>query len=351
VTLSINSTNAHSLIDIPTTNDTATAQGQAELYNLAQVVLLVSNTTVTARIQASPGVGQVPGADPSPIVLTLTNTPGWSTNTFPFLVLTNTFVDQRELSKTNLTTQIDVGQYAKWLSTNNAIVNTSTGKFPVVSGTYPTILFVADNRTNSPTQLTVVRLTNGIAPPTGGGLGFSVATPNPLYVWGNYNQTNAAFLSSSNTTSGTVPCALMSDSLTVLSSAWKDSQSSGSLALRNAVDTTVNAAIITGVVPSTGTTSTTFSGGVHNLPRLLESWSSANLWLNTSIVNLYNSKRATNRFVNPGTYYNPPTRHFSFDLNFMNPAKQPPGVPAALVPIRFDWAVPPPNTITYNVVP
>jgi hypothetical protein len=351
VTLSINSTNAHALIDIPATNDLATVQGQAELYNLAQVVLLVSNTTVTARIQASPGTGQVPGADPSPIILTLTNTPGWSTNTFPFLILTNTFIDQRENSKTNITTQIDLGKYAKWLSTNDAIVNTTTGKFPVASGTYAPILFVADNRTNSPTQLTVVRITNGIAPPQSGGLGFTIATPNPLYVWGNYNQTNSGFLNTSNTSSGTVPCALISDSLTILSSAWRDSLSSGALGSRNASDTTINAAIITGVVPSTGTSSTTFSGGVHNLPRLLEDWSGDNFWLNTSIVNLFNSTRATNKFVNPGAYYNPPTRHFSFDLNFMNPARQPQGVPNALVPIRFNWAVPPPNTVTYNVVP
>ncbi len=39
--------------------------------------------------------------------------------------------------------------------------------------------------------------------------------------------------------------------------------------------------------------------------------------------------------VNP--YYNPPNRYFSFDHNFLDPAKVPPGIPVALVPIRFDW--------------
>jgi hypothetical protein len=57
---------------------------------------------------------------------------------------------------------------------------------------------------------------------------------------------------------------------------------------------------------------------------------------------------ATHQFVNPGTYYQPPTRQFSFDLNFLNPAKVPPGVPTALVPIRFGWTTPPPGTVTYN---
>ena len=93
---------------------------------------------------------------------------------------------------------------------------------------------------------------------------------------------------------------------------------------------------------------------MHNLPRLLESWTSINLWLNTSIVCLYNSMYATNTFISPGgagSYYNAPTRHFSFDLNYFDPAKQPPGIPTALVPIRKNWTVPPPNTVTYNVVP
>jgi hypothetical protein len=40
-------------------------------------------------------------------------------------------------------------------------------------------------------------------------------------------------------------------------------------------------------------------------------------------------------------------RHFSFDLNFLNPAKVPPGIPTALVPIRFAWCVPPPGTTNY----
>jgi hypothetical protein len=108
------------------------------------------------------------------------------------------------------------------------------------------------------------------------------------------------------------------------------------------------------VVPSTGPAAGQFSGGVHNLPRLLEGWSGVNLWLNTSIVCLYNSAVATNVFVTPGgagSYYTAPTRHFSFDLNFFDPAKQPPGIPTALVPIRFNWTIPPPNTVTYNVSP
>ena len=70
-----------------------------------------------------------------------------------------------------------------------------------------------------------------------------------------------------------------------------------------------------------------FSGGVHNITRLLEDWSSATLTLNTCIVNLYNSQRAIGQFMNPGTYYNAPTRNFNYDQNFSNPSGVPPGTP------------------------
>jgi hypothetical protein len=90
---------------------------------------------------------------------------------------------------------------------------------------------------------------------------------------------------------------------------------------------------------------------VHNLPRLLEDWSGDTLTLNTAIMNLYNSTVATHQFVNPGTYYYPPTRQFSYDQNFANPAKQPPGIPNALVCIRFNWTTPPAGTITYTITP
>ena len=194
-----------------------------------------------------------------------------------------------------------------------------------------------------------MRLKNGATAPSNGGLGWSIATSDPLYVWGNYNCPSHP--GTTNTTDA-VPSALISDALTVLSSNWADSKSGSSFSTRVATDdTTVNAAILTGIVQSTGSTSTKFSGGVHNLPRLLEDWNGKDLWLNTAILNLYTSETATHQFVNPGTYYNPPTRHFSYDLNFQDPAKQPPGIPCALVLVRLNWAVPPPNTVSYNVTP
>ena len=193
--------------------------------------------------------------------------------------------------------------------------------------------------------------------------GFTVASQNPVYVLGNYNvQQTAGGPASIGTTNtiNTYPAAIMADSLTVLSSNWSDSvsltttYSSSPSSFNAGYDTTINAVIVAGTMPSTGTSDTTFSGGVHNLPRLLQNWSANSIWLNTSILRLWSSTKATNQFRNPNgftptpvnPYYNAPTRHYNFDLNYLDPAKVPPGIPNALVPIRFGWSVPPPGVVT-----
>jgi hypothetical protein len=202
-------------------------------------------------------------------------------------------------------------------------------KFPPGSGLYPNVLYVADFRTIGPnTNLYSVRLANGFIIPTNG---WTVATPNPLYVWGHYNIGPGGTTTPGNTdTSKTFPASLVSDALTILSPNWQDATfySGGSLGNRPAVSTTVNAAILTGIVYSTDNTSNHFSGGVMNVPRLLEDWTGKTLTLNTSIVNLFDSVRATNWFISPGVYYYAPTRAFSFDRNFTNATKLPPATPA-----------------------
>ena len=340
---SLNQTNYHLLIDMPPAGEDPVS-GPLRLYYEAYLVLFVTNDisgsgnpTVQFIIQNSVN-GQWPGADPSKVIFIYTNAYAALLKTnLPFLSLTNLFYDQRE-RKTNLITQIDVGYLAAWLSTNATV----QAKLPSSSSLYPTILYVADRRKVSPTQLAVVRLQNAAQLPANNNMGFTVATMNPLYVQGNYNvqisgSSANASAGTSNTTN-TVPAALLSDSLTVLSAHWTDASSYTTYFQQsafNAVDDTINAVIMTGTVASTGTGSTNFSGGLHNLPRLLENWSSANLWLNTSIIRLWDSQWATNQFRNPlgfspppvNPYYNPPTRHFSFDPNLLNNAKIPPGIP------------------------
>jgi hypothetical protein len=336
------------VINIPPVGESPTSpMGLQRYYNKPGVDLLISNTTVTAYVRNS-------GTD-APISMTVTN---WGTNSlslttaFPFLNLVDFFTDQRELSKIVRPSEIDISLYSTWLTTSTLILN----KFPLGSTVYPSVLYVMDARTIATnTDLFAVRLVNGSILPLNGPTtqpgGLTVATPNPLYVQGNYNIGPGGSTSPGNTdTSKTYPASLVSDALTLLSPNWQDSQSSllitdGSKS--KASPMTVNAAILTGIVYSTDATSNHFSGGVMNLPRLLEDWMGQTLTLNTSIVNLFDSVRATNWFRNPGVYYQAPTRSFSFDNNFTNQVKLPPATPVLGLISRAKWRVAPPNNVTY----
>jgi hypothetical protein len=336
------------VVNIPPSGESPTSpMGLQRYYNKPGVDLLISNTTVTAYIRNS-------GTD-APVSLTVTN---WGTNnlalttTFPFLNLTDSFMDQRESSKTVRPTEIDIGLYSTWLTVNSLVLN----KFPLTSTVYPSVLYVMDARTIATnTDLFAVRLVNGSILPLNGPTtqpgGLTVATPNPMYVQGDYNVGPGGTTTPGSTdTSRTYPASLVSDALTLLSGNWQDPQSSLPLSdgsKSKARDTIINAAILTGIVYSTDATSNHFSGGVMNLPRLLEDWTGVTLTLNTSIVNLFDSIRATNWFKNPGVYYFAPTRKFSFDNNFTNQVKLPPATPVLGLISRAKWRVAPPNNVTY----
>ena len=347
------------IINMPPAGESVdSALGQQRYYNKADIVLLVSNSTVTVTLKTSPSD---PGTNITayyyPTNLYASNYVQVTTN-FPFLTITNTFTDQRE-NDTVKASDIRMDLLSKWLTTN-ALVN---AKFPNTAGVYnlsntPGILYAADNRTYTSGQLTAVRLKNGQTIPTNmvtiagnpQPSGFTVVTPNPLYVWGHYNCPGTT--GTTNTTAA-YPASLVSDALTVLSPSWTDAHSNDafSTGVRKATSTTVNAAILTGVVYSTGSGATQFSGGVQNLPRLLEDWGNGSagvvLTLNTSIVNFFNSVRANTQFRAPGGYYYAPTRQFSFDLNYLNYTKQPPGTPMLGYVLRAKWVVPPPNNVNY----
>jgi hypothetical protein len=321
--------------------------GQQRYYNKAAVVVLVGDTSVTLNIKhqgdSTGTFTNIPYTAAAPTYAQLTNL----AVQVPFLSLTNKFKDQRE-NKTVTVSQVDMGKLNTWL-TNNTTVR---AYYPDGSGRKPSILYVGDFRTG--TQLNGVRLANAQRIPSNSAglaqaMGLTVATPNPLYVWGNYNCPNSAHLGTTNT-SATVPASLVSDALTILSPNWNDATYGGTYGLdsRNAANTTVNAAIIAGAVYSTGSAEGQWSGGVHNLPRLLENWSDDTLTLNTSLVNLYNSIKATTQFRNPGDYYRAPNRNFNFDQNFLDLTKLPPGTPTLSVISRLRWTTAPLNTVTYN---
>jgi len=201
-----------------------------------------------------------------------------------------------------------------------------------------------------------VRLINGGSLPA---VGLTVATPNPVYIQGDFNSgatttysskaggtSSAKVLTVSNLptsdgstaypkstsapdeSSGTYTkrtAAVVADAVTILSNSWSDGTSTSSLSSRNPSNTTINAALVAGNVP---TTKTAYSGGLENFPRLLENWSSSqNLTIHGSFGLLFNSEQATGIWQNTGNYYNAPSRRWFFDPIFQD--KNPAGFPVA----------------------
>lgn len=303
----------------PSSEDIDSAMGRERYYNKAELLVLVSNSTVTVGVK-------------QPSSTAITYIPWLATTNF--LSTNVSFTDQREASKVIRTTQIDVGQFSTWAATNLEVISVlGTGK-------KPNLIYVGDFRSESSTKLNGVRVVNAQTLPE---RGLTVATPNPLYTKGHFNQPNSSYLGTTNT-SNTKPASLVSDAYTLLSGAFSDSASAASYTTRVAENTTVVAALVTGNVPS----GSVYSGGVNNLPRLLEAWSGRTYTLNGSLVCLYSSAKATNEFKSPGVYYNAPTRNINFDQNLTDSEKLPPGTPAMRVLVRGKWVNPPPGTVSYT---
>jgi hypothetical protein len=325
----------------PPGGDTNMTMYTNRFYNKAEMIILVSNSSVTATVQLPLGQTTTPASIP------------WSNNLSYFLNTNVSFTDQREGSTMKLT-QIDIGKYNTWAYTNASVGSTigvNDGGSMV-----PNVLYVGDFRTSAiATNEFAIRVTNGMTLPTNNTSpqGLTIATPNQLYILRNYNVPNSpTYLNTTNPTAS-MPASFLADAITVLSQQWAnsnyDSISSQTYTKRPASTTTINAAMVAGVVYSTGTNGSTWDGGVENFPRLLEDWSNVTNTLNTSIINLFGSAIATNIFQLPGHYYDPPTRNWTFDnYHFSNPATQPPGTPYLYPTIRLDWDNPPPNTTNYT---
>ena len=278
-------------------------------------------------------VPKVPIVTSTPIVNMYGQTTGYAYSTnFSYSFVTNvSFYDYRE-GKTVQAVQIDVGQLDNWLNDNSA---TGGNQFNALNdsskGHIINSIFVYNNVPLTGSQLPAVRVSDGAQLPPGG---FTVVTPQPMYVLGNYNvqtATSAANASASTqNTAYTYPAALVADAITILSSSWSDSYSAlTSLSSRGVSGAdTVNAAMVVGIVPSTTVNGVQhYSGGIENFFRLLENWNGQALWYNGSEVALFSSQYATNYWNSPGVYYSIPARYWGFDTNFIGYTKLPPLTP------------------------
>ena len=310
-----------SVIDVPPGGeDPASPMGKQRYYNKADMVVLVSNSTVTVTSGAFNSFA--------------TSIP-WS-QASSFIQTNASFFNKRE-GKTVKATQIDVSKLIAWSATNTSLRS-------ALGGRDVSSIYVADQRTQISTTESGVRLVNGQTLPS---MGLTVASKNPLYVQGHYNAATA-HLGTTNTTL-TKPASLVGDAITVLSTAWSDGNSNLGLGSRIAADTTVNAALLAGIVPTAiygG--SKQYSGGVENFPRFLEDWNGRSLRYNGSMVVMFYSQTATGLWLGTGGtigIYNPPQRDWSFDLNFMTGSKLPPCTPEMRVLIRSSWAMVKPDCV------
>jgi hypothetical protein len=292
----------HSIIEIPPALESpGSLMGSQRYYNKADLIILVSNSAVTGTSGSYNGCS---------IVIA-------QTNLFKFLKTNLTFFNKRE-NKTIITSQIDITQFVSQYSDLKSLL-----------GRDIKTLYVADGRSQSSGTESGVRLVNGQVLPE---LGLTVATPNPLYVKGHYNAP-LSYVGTTNT-STTVPASLVADAITILSGNWTNSHSSWGLSSRLATDTTINAAMVAGIVP---TGNGFYSGGLENFPRLLEDWTSRTFTFNGSVAALFGSQIATAPWGASADVYAPPTRNWSFDGNFTDPSKQPPGTPEVRTLIRGSW--------------
>ncbi|MGA2852956.1 MAG: hypothetical protein ABSE90_02325 [Verrucomicrobiota bacterium] len=235
--------------------------------------------------------------------------------------------------------QIDIGKFNNWL-TNSALQGPQANK--KISDDYGHgigSIYVYNSVPLTSTTLPAVRLANGSQLPAAYP-GLTVATPQPAYVWKDYNvqrQGASPTLGSANT-SNTYPAAVLADAITILSTSWSDAYTNklptGTYAAGN---TTINAAMFEGIVQSNTNIVGSYSGGVENFLRYLEDWNNFTNTYNGSMVVMFPSIYATNYYKAGGTYYNPPTRKWAFDCNFTNQSGMPKCGPRARALVRGNW--------------
>ena len=209
---------------------------------------------------------------------------------------------------------------------NTAVDCMSMARKNWISGARHAVRLVDGSRGNVPVRWD--------STPVGAG-GFTLASENPAYVLGDYNSSVANQFTGAHSES-----AVIADTVTLLSNSWTDLESFNSptkVAGRTGATTYFRVAIASGkninfpmptwagnpvVPPDFGT-----DGGVHNFLRYLEDWTNDTSNYMGSMVSLYYSQYATGIFKCCGTVYQPPTRNYTFDLDFLDVTKLPPGTP------------------------
>ncbi len=280
-------------------------QGDARYYNQAAIHILVDNwNNVTLT-----------DINGTAITASSTGNNGQLYAAFHNAINTNTNIqDNREGALVRVVT-LDVSQITD--AVNHGTLQNFNG-----------IVYIADTSAgaNGATPKRGVKIVNANTIPNGG---LAVVSENPMYIKGNVNTGN------SNPPSNTVPdptqptsagytrqpTLFAGDAINILSNAWVDGSTGTNQSPPTASNTTVNAALLAGIVP-TGTVGNNYSGGAENFPRFLEDWGGKYLTYYGSMVCLYDSVQGNGPWGSSNVY-SPPNRRWYFDTSLrQNP---PPG--------------------------
>ena len=268
-----------------------------------------------------------------------------------------TIRDNRETNDV-LLTSVDMSQLSNIVTKFNALSPPSSANLSSQAvNTYNKVIYIADisadpNGGTSAVNGTAaqaekaVRLKKGAVLPDD----VTVASENPVYIQGDYNSGGPTTSVVSNTANPSSPmsafsdpsapgytrksCAVFGDAVSVLSNSWKDGDSTKSVGSRVASNTTINAGIFAGNVPTDFNGNGTYSGGVENFPRFLETWSGQCLTYYGSMVCLFVSQQGSGTW-GKSNVYSPPTRRWFFDDNFL--VKPPPGTLQSTTYARGRW--------------
>ena len=174
--------------------------------------------------------------------------------------------------------------------------------------------------------------------------GLTIAAENPVYLEGDWNASAA-----SGWTGSSVATSIAGDTVVALSNAWKDVLSFGPVtgsagntldpyditARRRSSTTYYRVALISGkntIFPA-GSVGGTFGtdGGAHNFIRYIEGDAASTdmVYYKGSMVSFFYTRHS----MGPhkccgGIVYGVPSRNYSFDINFLDPAQLPPLTPA-----------------------
>lgn len=202
------------------------------------------------------------------------------------------------------------------------------------------IIYIDDTSASSSNHR-AVRIVNGATVPSNG---ITVASPNPVYIQGDFNSGRTGGTEPPSNTgnpgdpdvSGYTrkPASVMADAITLLSNSWNDANSTAALSSRLASNTTVNAALVAGNVP-TGSNGSNYSGGGENFVRFLEDWTGKSFTYYGSMICPYASAQGTGLWGSANVYA-APKQFWYFDTNLsMDASGNPVTVPGYVSTVAY----------------